>query len=280
VRSRGITGDELRRDIKQITFEMGITDQEAKLGINSLINKMVDNYLILEYGKEQGITLSDDELESAVNEIKEDYPPEMFQEILLKKYISLNEWKEGLRQELIIKKIISKVTEDVSLVTFQETKQYYESHQDEFKRPQMVRLRQIVTRTKDEAKKIQKQLAKGEDMGELAEKNSITPEASDSGELGWFAKGELEKSLEKAVFSLPIGTFSRILKTPYGYHILEVLSKRDEGHITLPESMAEIESKLFLNKRDQFFRRWLKELKAESLVTIDQEILSVWSLEG
>jgi len=280
VGNRDITENELKGAIKQITFEMGITDQEAKLGINSLINKIIDNYLILEYGKEQGIIVSDNELESAVRDIKRDYPPEVFKEILLQRYIDLNKWKEGLRRELIIKKIVTKVTADVSLVTFQETKQYYESHREEFKRPQMVQLRQIVTRTRDEAEKIQKKLAEGEDMGKLAIKNSITPEASDGGKLGWFAKGELEEAMEKLAFTLPVGKISKVLETPYGYHIFKVLSKRPEGHKTLPESMAGIESILSLNKKDQFYRKWLNTLRDESPVIINQEIYTDWSLEG
>ncbi|MBW2609130.1 MAG: peptidylprolyl isomerase [Deltaproteobacteria bacterium] len=280
VGSREITEDELKKEIRQITFEMGITDQEAKLGIRSLIKKIIDNYRIMEYGKEKGITVSDDELESAIKEIKRDYPPGVFREILLQRYIDPNDWKEGLRQELIIKKIITKATEDVSPATFQETKQYYESHRDEFKRPQTVRLRQIVTRTRDEAENILKQLAKGEDMGELAAKYSITPEANDGGALGWFAKGDMEESMEKVAFSLPIGKISEVLETPYGFHIFEVLSKRAEGHNTLPESLAGIESKLFLDKKDEFYRRWLKELRDDSPVKIDKKIYSDWSLEG
>ena len=54
---RVISEDELQKDIERIIFEMGITDQEAKLGIRQIIDKVIEKNLILEYGKEQGILM-------------------------------------------------------------------------------------------------------------------------------------------------------------------------------------------------------------------------------
>ena len=275
-----ITKDELRRDIGHIISEMGMSAEEAKFAIKSIIGKITENYLIMEYGKEEGITLQDDELKAAVREIKKDYPEDIFNKMLLERYIDYNTWEEELREDLLNKKIVTKVFEGMPSVSFNDTMEYYESHRNEFIRPWMVQLRQIVTRSKEDAEKILDRLAKGDEMENLAKEYSITPEAKNGGILGWVAKGELEEYIEEIVFALPINKKSPILESPYGYHIFEVLSVSDEGFKTLPEAKAEIESILTLQKREAFYGKWLDGLKDRFPITIDEEIYSDWNMEG
>jgi FKBP-type peptidyl-prolyl cis-trans isomerase (trigger factor) len=84
VGDRSITEDKLKKDIKRITLEMGITDQGVKHLIPALTNRIVDNYLILEYGKINGITVSENELNAVIKDIKKDYPEKVFQNILIR----------------------------------------------------------------------------------------------------------------------------------------------------------------------------------------------------
>ncbi len=280
VGNTGITKDELRRDIGRIISEMGMTEEEAQPAIKSIIGKVTEKYLIMEYGKDEGITLKDDELKAAIKDIKKDYPEDIFNEMLLKRYIDYNTWEQELRQDLLIKKIITKVFEGMPPVSFNETMAYYESHRNEFTRPRMVQLRQIVTRSREDAEKILDRLAKGDTMEKLAKEYSITPEAENGGILGWIAKGELEEDIEEVVFALPIYKKSPILESPYGYHIFEVLSVRDEGFKTLPEAKADIESILILQKRESFYVKWIEGLRDRFPVTIDEEIYRDWNMEG
>jgi hypothetical protein len=70
VGERNITEDILKKDIKRITLEMGIMDQGVKHLIPALTSRIIDNYLILEYGKVNGITVSDNELNAVRKDIK------------------------------------------------------------------------------------------------------------------------------------------------------------------------------------------------------------------
>ena len=179
---------------------------------------------------------------------------------------------------LLIKKIMKKVSENISPVTFEEINRYYETHRNEFKRPMMVKFRQIVTRTKEEAEDIRKRLNKGENMDDLARQYSITPEAEMGGEVGWVSKGDLHESMEKPIFALPVGRISQITKTSYGYHIFEVQSKRAEGLKSLYEAMDEIESILFLGKQEAFYERWLIQLRGLFPVRVDKDLLATLEL--
>lgn len=270
-----ITTDELKRDIKFITSGMGVTEEGVKYVIDPLVSKLVDHYRILEYGRQNGIGISEEELENAIEDIKKDYPEEgVFQQMLLQRYLDYEKWKEGLRQQLLVKKIMRRASENITPVTFDEIKTYFDTHRDEFMRPEMVKFRQIVTRSKEEADDIRNRLKKGESLDDLAKKHSTTPEAENGGEVGWVSKGELHESIEKVIFTIPIGKISPVTKTPYGYHIFEVQSKRARGLKSLSEAMSEIESELFRLKQETFQERWLKQLRELFPVQVNTELLA------
>lgn len=268
--SRKITLEGLKDQRKRMAFEPEGTSQER---LDSFVERVVNHYLILEYGKEQNLSVTDEELENAVREIKKDYAEKDFQELLLKGYIDYSEWKEGLREQLLIKKITIKASEASPEVSIEEIKAYYDSHSEEFRRPAMVRFRQIVTRTREEADILQKRLVQGGDIAATVAESSKVPTSAGSPEPGWFAKGDLDESIEKVVFSLPVGKVSGVVETPYGFHIFEVLGRRPEGVRSLHEAMVEIETKLRSERLEVFYSEWLQSLRQRIPVEIDRERL-------
>lgn len=277
---RMIIGEQLREEIQEMIHEMGITEHEVKAHMRPIINTIVERALIMRYGEEEGITFSDHELDSAIGDIRRDYPEDVFREVLLKKYIDPDEWKEEVREELLLKKIVKSASAEIPPVTFNETKAYFESHRDEFKRPPMVQLRQVVTATKKEATSILERVKKGGSLEQEAREHSIAPEAENGGMLGWIAKGELAESLDDIIFSLSKDEISSVVPSPHGFHIFQVLATRADGLKELPEVMEEIEKKLLLQKRESFYRKWISQLRARYPVTIGEEIYTHWSLEG
>ena len=280
VGKRQISEDELKKDVQLVNIEMGLTEQEAVKDIEPIIYRVLDNYLILEYGREQKIAVSNEELEASVKNLTKDYPDDVFQEMLLSRYIDFDIWKESVRHGLLIRKIISSATAGLTPVSPEEIKKYFDDHRDAFKRSRMVELRQIVTRERDEAEIMLKKLNEGSDMGELARKHSITPEADKGGILGWIAQGELDETIDKSIFSTHVGKLTPVLQSPYGFHVFKVLSELREGMKDLPEVMAEIEAKLFQQKRESFYIQWLNQLRETFPVKIDENVFNNWSLNG
>lgn len=276
VGSQDITRGELKEDIEDIAGDMGISGREINLGVKSIINKIVEKYLIMEYGKEAGIEITDEELASSMKELTKDYPDDVFKEKLLENFIVYDSWEDALRQKLLIEKITQEAIGDIDPITFEETQAYYNSHMDDFKHPVMVNLRQIVVNTKEEAEEILGRLDDGEDMAELAKEHSITPEALEGGVIGWIAKGHLEEDVEDIIFKLPAGKRSKILESSYGYHIFEVMGAREEGYYSLPEVMEKIEKRLALQKRELSYGKWISDLKDRYPVKIQEDIYTSW----
>lgn len=275
-----ISKKEVLHEIEHIKYDMGLTALEVQEGIDSIINKIVEKNLILEYGRRNGISISEEEFRTAVNEVRQDYPGDLLNEVLLKRYIDINEWEKNLHDELLVKKIVDTALADIKMVTLDEVKTYYESHMEEFREPRRFEIRQIVTRTREEMDNILGLLSKGEDMAELARKFSIAPESEKGGLLGWFASGELEETIEKSVFTLKQGEVSKIIESPYGFHVFEVISVKEEGIRELPDSIKEIESKITMENRELMYTKWLDGLRMQFPVSIkEMEILADMKME-
>jgi parvulin-like peptidyl-prolyl isomerase len=121
-----------------------------------------------------------------------------------------------------------------------------------------------------------KGVSKGDQMEHVAEKQA--PSGAEGREGVWIAKGDLDESMEKALFSLPVGKISAVVETPYGFHILQVLERKTEGITSFPEAMKEIEAKLFYEKEILFHAQWLKNFRESTSFTINHEILKSMEL--
>jgi parvulin-like peptidyl-prolyl isomerase len=256
---------------------MNMTIKEDQIR-DQLIEQVIDHYLVTEYGNEKGIALSEKELQKAISDIRKEYTEDTFKDILLRGYVDFDQWKNRLKDRLLYNKIIENVTENIVPPTYQEIKRYYETNQDKFRSPQMLKFRQIVIRSKEEADNLLIQLHKGKEMSELARQYSITPEAEKGGIVGWIARDHLEESMGKTLFSMPTGKISPVIRTPYGYHIFEVLSVRPEGVKEIPEVISEIKLKLLNQKRTAFYDKWLKELRTHFVVKVNQNLLKTLEL--
>jgi peptidyl-prolyl cis-trans isomerase C len=274
VGSRQITSDQLKRDMEFVSADMDVPDHDRNRIREQIIGLVIDHYLILEYGRKTGVSVSEHEVQRVVKDIKKGYTDGAFKDSLLRRYVDLEQWEERIREQVLVNKVIKKVTENITPPDYQEIKRYFEDNKDEFKFPEMLEFRQIVTRSKEEADALLIRLNNGEDMHELAKKYSIGPEAEKGGNVGWMARGHLEESMEKALFSIPRGKTSPVVKTPYGFHIFEVLSVRPEGVKQLPEVIREIESRLLIQRQELFCKKWLSDLRSQFEIKINQEMLN------
>jgi peptidyl-prolyl cis-trans isomerase C len=272
--SRHITTDELKKDLEFISAEMDLREKQQGQIRNQLAEQVINHYLVIEYAKEKNIIIADSELQCALDDIKRGYTESTFREALLREYVDFDQWKKRFKEQLLINKILKDIVKNIAPPSHKEIEQYFAENRDEFRYPKMVKFRQIVSSSKEEADNLLKRIQKGEEMSELARKYSIAPEAESGGEISWVAQEHLDESMGNIVFSLAPGELSPVVETPYGYHIFEVLSVRPEIVKELPEVIQEIESKLLHQKREIFLGKWLEDLRTCFEVKVNYELLA------
>src|ERR1039457_6851922 len=129
----------------------------------------------------------------------------------------------------------------------------YSQNQDSFRTPERVKVRHILLKTdgkpaseepkiKAKAEDLLKQIRGGADFAALAKKNSEdTGSAASGGEYpGFVTRGQTVPEFEKAAFSLKPGQTSDLVKTQYGYHIIQVLQHEDARLRPFEEAKGEL----------------------------------------
>ena len=184
--------------------------------------------------------------------------------------IDFEKFKSDIWEDLMIEKIIKREVDGPVSVSSSAIRQYYQDNPAEFERPEQVRVRQVVTATESEAQAVLDDLRKGADFADLARKRSTAPEAEDGGDLGYFAMGEMPGEFN-VVFGLPKGGVSGVVKSPYGFHVFKLESKRKAGRVPLEEASAGIAEKLRAQKQDERYRRWITELRSRTKFVVNYQ---------
>ena len=109
--------------------------------------------------------------------------------------------------------------------------------------------------------------AKTADFSELAKKYSEDGSAPNGGELGWMSPGDLVPEFEQAMNRLQIGEVSNPVKTEFGWHLIQVLERR-EGQLTVEKQRQFARAAIRERKFDQAYQEWMRELRDNATVKI------------
>lgn len=140
----------------------------------------------------------------------------------------------------------------------------YDKDKERFRTPERVKVRHILIKTQDKssteaaaaekkAKDILAQLKAGGNFAELAKKNSEDPgSGANGGDLGFIVRGQTVPEFEKASFSLAPNQLSDLVKTQFGYHIIQPLEKQAAG--IQPFDMVKDQLRAEVNKEVTYSR--------------------------
>lgn len=207
-----------------------------------VLEGLIDQALMEQAAVRLGIKVTPQELEEYIQKIIREGGKENFNRWLQESDLTLEEFKEMTRIQLLSLKLFEAVVPPPPETMEQ------------------VRARHILLNSEEEAKKVLERLRKGEDFASLARQYSqdeFTRELG--GDLGFFPRGlsGLPPELEEIAFSLAPGQISEVVKSYYGYHIIQAL-ERDPAH-----PLSEETRRLF---REIKFKEWLEKEKASARI--------------
>jgi peptidyl-prolyl cis-trans isomerase SurA len=109
--------------------------------------------------------------------------------------------------------------------------------------------------------------AKAADFGDLAKKHSEDGSAANGGVLGWMSPGQLVPEFESAMNRLQIGEVSNPVKTEFGWHLIQVLERR-EAQLTVEKQREFARAAIRERKFEQLYQDWLRQLRDTATVRI------------
>ena len=86
--------------------------------------------------------------------------------------------------------------------------------------------RHILVSTEARANELKAAIANGASFADVAKENSSCPSSQQGGDLGSFGPGEMVPEFDKVVFSAPVNEVQGPVRTQFGYHLIEVTSRK------------------------------------------------------
>ncbi len=251
--------------ISKASFDSKLEGSPAALGT---LQQMVRAELIDQYAKNNNITVTDDEIAKREDELKANFPSGSWDEMLKSRGLTETDVHDALREQIIIDKAVGK---DVH-VTDAQIKQYFDKNHAAFDKPEQVKARHILVPDLKTAEKVEADLKSGKDFAAEAKQYSMDPGSKDKGgELGTFRRGQMVPAFDKAAFTLPVGQTSQPVKSPFGYHIIQVESRDPGQKATLDNSKDRIAELLRQQQEAPLIQPFLQDLQSKANIQVNDQ---------
>lgn len=259
---------------------------ESRLKEN-LIRKLVEEELIAQKAKAEGVSLDAAEIDAKLAEHKARFGSDKaFQSFLERTQQSEADVKADLEKNLLRDKLFAKLLQGQE-PTEDDAKKYYEENKDKYKQKEQINAQHILFKTDKnttdaekkkklaDAKKVLADAKKGADFTELAKKYSEGPTAQRGGDLGTFSRGRMVKQFEDAAFAAKPGEIIGPVETQFGYHIIKVKEKTAEVQRPYDEVKESILTSLKARQKSKATRELLDKLKADAKIEVLEQGVSL-----
>jgi peptidyl-prolyl cis-trans isomerase C len=171
---------------------------------------------------------------------------------------------EAIRRQLLVQELLTQ--RNTELMNEANVKKAYEDIVRETAGKEEIRARHILTDTEKEAKLVIEKLKEGADFKDLAKQHSLDKgSAANGGDLGYFTEKQMVPEFAKAAFELDKGQISDPVKTSFGWHVIELLDRRQLPVPTLAEARPQLEKKVAEEANEHYIQGLLKDAKIEYL---------------
>ncbi len=241
---------------------------EGSPAARGVLQQMVTNNLIDQYAKDKNISVSQAEINKVEDQYKAQYPNGQWDELLKARGLSEQDVQDLIRRQIILDKAVGSNVH----ITDKQIAAYFAKNHTQFDKPPMVRARHILVPDLKTAQKVEADLKSGKDFAAEAKQYSIDPGSRDKGgELGWFRKGQMVPAFEAYAFKGPIGKVSPPVKSPFGYHVIEVEERKPGQTATIASARDQIVAQLRQQQEAPLIPAFLQQLQANAKIDIHDQ---------
>lgn len=289
----------LRQRLRQNVTPVDLrTDAELRKLLDEitpqLLVEAIDEMLVLQRGRELGYRMTDDQFRSILQNIRKENKLEddaAFEAALRQEGLTLEELRKSLERQMIFSRVQQVEVFSRIAVSEEEARRYYADHAREFTTPSTLTIREILIEVPaatapagkggtpqpafnvaldDEARAraeaLRQRVLAGEDFAELAARESASPSKANGGLIGPINEDELAPALRELFAGMSPGQVSEPVRTQRGYQIFKLESKTASETMTFEQAREQIANRVFQQKRQGEFERYLRKLRAQAII--------------
>ena len=208
-----------------------------------MLERLIMDRVQLQHARETGMRVDDAQLEQALQRVAAGNKMSLsqFREALQKDGIPFAKFREDIREEMTIARVREREVESRIVISEGEIDNYLSSSSDKagagdeydvshilFRAPESATPEQL-QKLKVKAEQVYERLKKGEDFAQLAAAYSDAPDGLRGGSLGVRPLDRMPSIFSETVVRLNAGEVAPILRSPNGFHIVKLISKKGAG---------------------------------------------------
>jgi peptidyl-prolyl cis-trans isomerase SurA len=244
----------------------------------AVLQRLIQQRLLLQEAKKQGIAVTTDEVMNRLEEIRERAGSESaFQQQLAESRLTKEQLKDQIQDQLMVQRLIDLKVRSLIFVSPHEVAQVVGANPALSKPGDRVRALHLLIRV-NEARSAEKaraligdvhrSLERGADFVKLAKRYSEDPHRNEGGDLGWVAQGELLPELDQALFSLTPGECSGPIQTELGWHLIKAIERKTSESLSVTEANHAVFERLYQQKFQEIFARWMQDVMQHAYIEV------------
>jgi peptidyl-prolyl cis-trans isomerase C len=243
-------------------------------------NDLITKKLLEAAVKEAGIVIDDAKVEETISELSQNIPEgQTLEEVLSARGMELDAFRKNLVEDLATKELLERQTADIADATEEEAREFYDANPDQFVQPESVSASHILVKVDaedaDDVKAEKKAKLEGIRQSiidetvtfeDAAKADSDCPSSARGGDLGTFGKGQMVPEFEVAAFSQEVGEVGPVVETQFGYHIIKVSDRKEEGTVEFEDVKDQLIAYLSGQKKQKVVSDYLEGLRDSATI--------------
>lgn len=229
-----------------------------------LLNKLIEDKLILQEAKKSNINIDPSKINSRINEIKKRYASETeFQNDLLMQGLTQKDIEQRIKEQMLTYVIVEEKTRRMITVSPTEVTKFYEDNKEMFRLPPQRNFNYIITGDQNLAWEVFNALRRGEDIDEVSRNNALA-----LNQINIIHEGRLRKEIETEILKLKPGEISIPIRQEDSFYIFKLNQITPSRQQSLQEAQDNLYKFLFEKKAQEKFADWINNLKGHSHIEI------------
>jgi parvulin-like peptidyl-prolyl isomerase len=241
--------------------------------VASIVNYLVQNEIVNQNAEELGVEVTADELDARLKEITQQVGGKKeLTKLLEEQNVTEEQLREQLTAQMLLDEVRQKVYEDVE-ITDEQAQAYYDDPENtaQFDQPETRDMRHVLTETKVAAENALDELEADPTSDKVwesvAKEYSTDPGTKDKGgELGSWPSGRMVPEFDEVAFELEVDELSKPVKSPFGWHVIQVTKITPGQTQTFDEAKEMIKQTLLFQEQAKAWEEWLKAATDEAEV--------------
>jgi parvulin-like peptidyl-prolyl isomerase len=256
---------------------------EEEVG-NAALQVLIENELLFQEARRRGFTAAPEAVDEEMAVIEGQFPgPATFAKALAQMSVTREDLRRDLERAQAVQRMIETELKPALSVSPEETQGYYDANPGQFTDPERVHARHVFLKVgpdtteqqKAEIRRtlegLRKRALQGESFATLADQYSQDPNSGEGGDLGYLVKGQLAKDFEKAVFALKDGEISGVVRSVYGYHLIQAVQHQTPTRVSFERVKESLTGFLLRRKLDETVSALSKELREKAEIAIPEK---------